>query len=358
MQTTQPSIDEATLNEFVMKTVGDMSSTALAATVMLGEKLGLYKALAGAGPLTAAALADRTDTNERLITEWLNAQAAGGYLKCDPQAGTYELPAEHAMVLANEDSPVFLAGGFDVLGAMWAGDEEIASGFKSGKGRGWKDQPERLFRGTERFFRPGYRTYLTSAWLPALDGVVEKLERGAKVADVGCGHGASTIAMAETYPKSTFYGFDYHDGSIKTARKRAEAAGMGERIKFEAKDARSYAGIDFDLICFFDCLHDMGDPVGAAKHAKTALKDDGTVLLVEPMAGNSLAENLQSPIAPMFYAASTFLCVSNAVNQGGSVALGAQAGEEQLRRVFEEAGFTRFRRATETPFNLVLEARP
>jgi SAM-dependent methyltransferase len=325
---------------------------------MLGEKLGFYRAMAGAGAMTAQQLADRTNTNARLVQEWLNAQAAGGYLSCDPEAGTYELPAEHAMVLANEDSPVFLAGGFDVLGAMWASDDRVAEGFRSGKGLGWKDQHQRLFGGTERFFRPGYRTYLTTSWIPALEGVVEKLEAGAKVADVGCGHGASTIVMAETYPKSTFYGFDYHDDSIKTAKKRADAAGIADRIRFETKDARSYPGVDFDLICFFDCLHDMGDPVGAARHALQALKEDGTVLLVEPMAGDGLAETLKSPTAPLFYSASTFLCTANALSQGGTPVLGAQAGEAQLRRVFEEAGFSRFRRATETPFNLVLEARP
>lgn len=354
----QPAIDEGKLEQFVMKTVGDMSATALAATVMLGEKLGLYKAMAGAGPLSASDVATRANTNERLTTEWLNAQSAGGYLVCDPSAATYELPAEHAMVLANEDSPVFLAGGFDVLGAMWAGDNEVADGFKNGKGVAWKDQPERLFKGTERFFRPGYRTYLTTAWLPALDGVVGKLEAGAKVADVGCGHGASTIVMAETYPNSTFYGFDYHDGSIRTAQERATAAGVDGRITFETTDAQSYPGDDFDLICFFDCLHDMGDPVSAAKHARSALKDDGTVLLVEPMAGDSLEENLQSPIAPLFYSASTFLCVANSMSQGGAPVLGAQAGQAQLAKVLGEAGFNRFRRATETPFNLVLEARP
>jgi 2-polyprenyl-3-methyl-5-hydroxy-6-metoxy-1,4-benzoquinol methylase len=355
---TQTPVDEGKLEAFVMKTVGDMTGAALAATVMLGEKLGFYRALAGAGPLTAAQLADRTDTNERLVTEWLNAQAAGGYLKCDPEAGTYELPAEHAMVLADEDSPVFLAGGFDVLGAMWGSDDDLAEGYKSGKGLAWRDHDTRLFRGTERFFRPGYRAHLTTAWLPALDGVVEKLEHGAKVADVGCGHGASTIIMAQTYPKSEFHGFDYHDGSIKTAKQRAEDAGVTERIQFQTKDAKSFPGKKYDLICYFDCFHDMGDPAGVAKHARKAIKDDGTILLVEPMAADSLAENLKNPIAPMFYSASAFVCTANAVNQGGILALGAQAGEAQLRQVFEEAGFSQFRRATETPFNLILEVRP
>ena len=351
-------VDEAKLEAFVMKTVGDMTGAALAATVMLGERLGLYRALAGAGRLTPEQLADRTATNVRLIREWLNAQAAGGYLVCDVTSGTYELPAEHAAVLADENSPVFLAGGFDVLGAMWASDGRLAEGFRSGKGLAWRDHDERLFGGTERFFRPGYRSYLTTTWLPALEGVVTKLEQGAKVADVGCGHGASTIVMAETYPKSEFHGFDYHDGSIKTAKARAEEAGVADRIKFEAKEAHAFPGKKYDLICFFDCLHDMGDPIGVAKHARKALKDDGTVLLVEPNASDDLAENLRSPIAPMFYSASTFLCTANAVSQGGNPVLGAQAGEARLRQVFEEAGFSSFRRATETPFNLILEAKP
>jgi 2-polyprenyl-3-methyl-5-hydroxy-6-metoxy-1,4-benzoquinol methylase len=351
-------IDETKLEAFVMKTVGDMTGAAVAATVMLGERLGLYKALAGAGPLSAEQLADRTNTHARLIREWLNAQAAGGYVVCDPAAGTYELPAEHAAVLADENSPVFLAGGFDVLGSMWESDRRLSEGFRSGKGLAWRDHDERLFDGTERFFRPGYRTYLTTAWLPALEGVVTKLEHGAKVADVGCGHGASTIIMAETYPKSEFHGFDYHDGSIKVAKVRAEEAGVAARIKFEVKEAHSFPGKKYDLVCFFDCLHDMGDPIGVAKHTRKALKDDGTVLLVEPNAADDLADNLRSPIAPLFYAASTFVCTANAVSQGGNPILGAQAGEARLRQVFQEAGFSDLRRATETPFNLILEARP
>ena len=260
------------------------------------------------------------------------------------------------MALANEDSPVFIAGAFDVLAAMWVSDKELAEGFKNGKGLGWKDQAPRLFGGTERFFRPGYRTFLTTAWIPALEGVEAKLKSGAKVADVGCGHGASTVIMAQTYPNSKFFGFDYHDGSIKTAKERAKEAGVD--VKFETVPAKEYKEKDFDLICFFDCLHDMGDPIGAAKHALQALKPDGTVLLVEPMAADSLEDNLKSPIAPMFFSASTMLCCANAVNQGGDPVLGAQAGEKRLGDVFREAGFTRFRRATETPFNLVLEARP
>lgn len=357
MQTTQ-AIDEAKLGAFMMKAVGDMGAAAVCATILLGEKLGLYKALAGAGPVTPAMLAAKTGTNERLITEWLNAQAAGKYLDYDAAKGTYELPPEHAMALADDESPVFIAGAFDLLAAIWTADEELAKGFRNGKGMGWKDHNPRLFLGTERFFRPGYKAALTAAWIPALDGVEAKLQAGAKVADVGCGHGASTVIMAQAYPNSRFFGFDYHKGSIETAEKRGKEAGINDRVEWKADDAKSYKEKDFDLICFFDCLHDMGDPIGAAKHALQALKPDGTVLLVEPMAANSIAENLASPISPMFYAASTFLCTPNAVNQGGEPALGAQAGEANLGKVLKDAGFTRFRRATETPFNLVLEARP
>lgn len=354
MTTEATAIDQGKLQAFMMKAVGDMGAAATCATILLGEKLGLYRALAGAGPVTAAQLADKTKTNERLIQEWLNAQAASGYVTYAD--GKYELPAEHAMALADEESPMFIAGAFDVLAAMFISDKELAEGFRNGKGLGWKDQAPRLFLGTERFFRPGYKSFLTAAWIPALDGVEARLQAGAKVADVGCGHGASTVIMAQTYPNSKFYGFDYHEGSIKTAKERAKDAGVD--VKFETVDAKSYKEKDLDLICFFDCLHDMGDPVGAARHALQALKPDGTVLLIEPMAADTLEQNLMSPIAPMFFSASTMLCTANAVNQGGEPVLGAQAGEKKLGDVFRQAGFTRFRRATETPFNLVLEARP
>jgi len=350
------TIDEQKLQTFMMKAVGDMGAAATCATILLGEKLGLYRAMAGAGPLTPAQLSQMTNTNERLVREWLNAQAAAGYVAYNNDA--YELPAEHAMALADEESPVFIAGAFDVLAAMFASDDKLVEGFRNGKGLGWNQQAPRLFLGTERFFRPGYKTFLTTAWIPALEGVEEKLKAGAKVADVGCGHGASTVVMAQAYPKSEFYGFDYHGGSINTAKQRAKAAGIDDRVKFDVVDAKGYGEKDFDLVCFFDCLHDMGDPIGAAKHARQALKPDGTILLVEPMAADTLEENLKSPIAPMFFAASTMVCTANAVNQGGEPALGAQAGEKQLGDVFRQAGFTRFRRATETPFNLVLEARP
>jgi SAM-dependent methyltransferase len=260
-------------------------------------------------------------------------------------------------VLADENSPAFIAGIFDTVAALWRADGRLAAGFRDGSGMGWHEHDARLFVGTERFFRPGYRTNLVSSWIPTLDGVDEKLQRGASVADVGCGHGASTIIMAQAYPLCRFRGFDYHEESIKTARQRAEAAGVADRVTFEVAPAQSFPGEDYDLVCFFDCLHDMGDPVGAARRARQALKPDGTVLLVEPMAQDRLEDNL-NPVAAMFYGASTFLCVANAVNQGGKAALGAQAGEARLREVFTQAGFSKFRRATETPFNLVLEAKP
>ncbi len=356
MTSSAQTIDEGKLQAFMVKAVGDMGAAATCATILLGEKLGLYRAMASAGPLTPAQLSQKTRTNERLVHEWLNAQAAAGYLVYNN--GAYELPAEHAMALADEDSPVFIAGAFDVLAAMFASDDKLAEGFRNGKGLGWNQQAPRLFLGTERFFRPGYKTFLTTAWIPALDGVDGKLKEGAKVADVGCGHGASTVVMAQAYPKSKFYGFDYHEGSIKTAKERAKAAGVDDRVIFHVAEAKSYQEKDFDLICFFDCLHDMGDPIGAAKHARQALKPGGTILLLEPIAADTLEESLKSPTAPMFFAASTMVCTPNAVNQGGEPALGAQAGEKRLSDVFRQAGFTRFRRATETPFNLVLEARP
>jgi SAM-dependent methyltransferase len=357
MQTQDSLVDEEKLQSFVMKLVGDMSAAVSVATVALGEKMGLYRAMHGAGPVTADKLAEKTGASQRLVQEWLNAQAAAGYITYDSASRSYELPAENAMALADENSPVFLAGGMDVVAAMYRADDRIADGMRSGKGMGWHEHDPRLFVGTERFFRPGYRSFLTSQWIPALDGVESRLQQGAKVADVGCGLGASTIIMAQAYPNSSFHGYDYHDGSIQLARERAKEAGISSNVKFDKANAKGYPGSDYDLICFFDCLHDMGDPVGAARHARAALKDDGAVLLVEPMAQDSLDGNLH-PLGAMFYGASTFLCTPNAVNQGGTPALGAQAGEAALRRVFEEAGFTRFRRATETPFNLVLEARP
>jgi ubiquinone/menaquinone biosynthesis C-methylase UbiE len=353
----QATMNEQKLNEFVMKMVGDMSASITMASVLFGEKMGFYRALNGAGPTTPATLAEKTGTNQRLVQEWLNSQAASGYLDYDAANATYELSAEHAMALAVEDSPVFLAGGLDVLSACWRSDEKLSEGFKKGTGMGWHEHDPRLFLGTERFFRPGYQAALLPAWIPALEGVQAKLEAGAKVADVGCGHGASTVIMAKAFPNSKFIGYDYHDGSIKTAKDRAKHADAKKNTKFEKASATEYKEGEFDLICFFDCLHDMGDPIGAATHARHALKPDGTVLLVEPMAQDTVEGNI-NPLGALFYGASTFLCTPNAVNQGGEPALGAQAGEARLKKVFQQAGFTRFRRATETPFNLILEARP
>jgi SAM-dependent methyltransferase len=357
MQTQEKAIDQERLQEFQLKAVNDVGAAITCANALLGEKLGLYRAMAGAGPMEPAELAWKTRTNQRLVQEWLQGQAASGYVAYDPDRGTFELPPEHAAVLADDESPAFIAGVFDSLSAIWRADERLAQGFRDGTGMGWHEHAPRLFVGTERFFRPGYREYLTSSWIPALAGVEQKLANGAKVADVGCGHGASTVIMAMKYPDSKFYGFDYHAASIETARERAAGAGLDSRVTFETADAQTFPGGEFDLVCFFDCLHDMGDPVGAARRALEALKPDGTVLLVEPMAGDALQDNL-NPVGSLFYGASTFLCVANGVNQGGESVLGAQAGEARLREVFTKAGFTRFRRATETPFNLVLEAKP
>lgn len=354
---TTQTLDEAKLEEFMGKVVGDMGAGAALALNYIGEQLGLYKELASGGKLSAVQLAQRTGTNERLVREWANAQAASGYVTYDSAAETYELPLEHAFALADSDSPVFLGGAWHVLAAMWADADKLADAFRDGKGFGWNQHDKRLFLGTERFFRPGYRANLTATWIPALEGVVEKLERGAKVADIGCGHGASTVVMADAYPNSAFYGFDYHGESIDIATQRARDEGLSDRITFKRASAKDYPGNDYDLICFFDCLHDMGDPVGASKHARQALKPDGTVLLVEPMAGNNIEDNM-NPVGRLFYAASTMICTPASQAQEVGLALGAQAGEERLREVFKEAGFSAFRRASETPFNIVLEAKP
>jgi 2-polyprenyl-3-methyl-5-hydroxy-6-metoxy-1,4-benzoquinol methylase len=354
---TQMAIDEDKLMAFMGQAVTDMSATVSVALMAIGDKLGLYKAMAGSGPLTPADIAERTNTNERYVREWLNNQVAGGYITYDPARSTYELEEEQAFALADEDSPVFIGGAFDVVGACWAAEEQIAEAFRTGEGMGWHEHHPRLFGGTERFFRPGYRANLTSSWIPALEGVEPKLQKGAKVADVGCGHGASTVIMAAAYPNSRFLGSDYHQQSIEAARGRATDAGVGDRVDFEVATAKDHSGEDLDLVCYFDCLHDMGDPVGAARHARQTLKSDGTVMLVEPFANDNVEDNV-NPVGRMFYGASTFLCTPASLSQEVGLALGAQAGEARLREVFTEAGFSSFRRATETPFNLVLEAKP
>jgi SAM-dependent methyltransferase len=347
-------MNETKLHEFMGKLVNDMGGAAMIASVIVGEELGLYRAMADGKALTPDEVAAKTGCNARLVKEWLSAQAASGYIEHADEK--FRLPPEQAMALANEDSPAYVAGGASVLATMYLDKDKIVKAMRGDGALAWGDHHPCMFSGTEKFFRPGYRANLVSGWLPALDGVVPKLEQGAKVADVGCGHGASTVVMALAYPKTRFFGFDYHQPSIDTAAQRAKEAGVNDRVKFAQASAKSYAEKDFDLVCFFDCLHDMGDPVGAARHAYQALKPDGAVLLVEPFANDKLEQNL-TPVGRMFYAASTFICTPNSLSQEVRLGLGAQAGEARLRGVFQEAGFTRFRRATETPFNLVLEAR-
>lgn len=349
--------DPEKLNAFMGKMVGDMGAAMSAALVILGERLGLYKALQAHGPVTSIELADASRLNERLIREWLAAQAAAEYVTYDARTGRFSLSPEQAMVFADEESPVFMAGGFLLLAAVYKDEPKVAKAFQSGLGLGWHEHDVCLFRGTERFFRPGYNANLVSNWIPALEGVEAKLKAGAKVADVGCGHGASTILMAQAYPNSRFTGFDYHAPSIDRARGAAAAAGVSDRIDFQVASAQDYPGEGYDLVCIFDALHDMGDPVGAAAHIRRSLAPDGTWLLVEPFAHDNMADNL-NPIGRMFYSASTMVCTPASQSQEVGLALGAQAGEARLRQVVEDAGFTRFRRATETPFNLVLEVRP
>jgi SAM-dependent methyltransferase len=347
-------MNEAKLQEFMGKLVVDMGGAALMANVIVGEELGLYRAMADGAPVTPEELARRTGCHARLLREWLSAQAASGYV--EHESGHFRLPPEQALALANEDSPVYVAGGAVVLASLYLDKDKIKAAMRGDGALSWADHHPCLFHGTERFFRPGYRANLVANWLPALDGVVPRLEQGAKVADIGCGHGASTVILAQAFPKSTFHGFDFHEPSIEQARGRAADAGVERRVSFAKASAQEFPGSDFDLVCFFDCLHDMGDPVGAARQAHAALKPGGTVLLVEPFAGDSLEENL-NPVGRLFYAASTCICTPNSLSQKVGLGLGAQAGEKRLREVFMEAGFSRFRRATETPFNLVLEAR-
>ena len=352
-----PAPDDAKLNTFVARMLGDMGATLSAALVVVGDKLGLYKALADAGPMNAATLARRTGTHERYVREWLAAQAASGYVAYDDSAETFRLEPEQAMVFANEGSPAFLAGFFEIAEAAFRAVPKVVDGFRSGRGVGWHEHHRCLFCGTERFFRTSYLHHLVGEWLPALDGVVDKLQRGATVADVGCGHGASTILMAKAFPNARIIGFDYHSPSIEQARQAAEAAGVAGQVTFEVAAAKDFPARDYDLVTFFDCLHDMGDPVGAAAHVRSALKPDGTWLIVEPFAHDRLVENL-NPVGRIYYAASTMICTPASLSQEVGLALGAQAGELRLRDVVTSGGFKRFRRATETPFNLILEARP
>ncbi len=355
--TAPPTIDHDKLMAFVFRAVDEVGATLNAALVVMGDKLGLYRALAGAGALTSGELAGRAGVAERYVREWLNAQAAGGYVEYDPAEGRYTLPAEQAMALTDEDSPAYLPGFFQVALGSVLDSPRITEVARSGAGFGWHEHSHDVFEGCERFFRPGYNANLVPSWLPALDGVVEKLERGATVADVGCGHGASTILMAKTFPRSTLVGSDYHAGSIETARERAREAGLTERIRFETAPASGFPGAGYDLVTMFDCLHDMGDPVGAARHVRSSLAPDGTWMIVEPAAGDRVEDNL-NPVGRAYYGFSTLLCTPSSLAQEVGLALGAQAGEAKIREVVTAGGFTRFRRGAETPFNIVYEARP
>jgi 2-polyprenyl-3-methyl-5-hydroxy-6-metoxy-1,4-benzoquinol methylase len=350
------AVNEERLNQLLGRFVADFGAAFHAGLVVIGESLGLYKALAE-GPLTSAELAERTNTHERYVREWLNSQAAGGYVEYDADAGRYSLSEEQAFALADERSPAYLPGAFLLAVSALRAVPQITERFRTGEGFGWHEHDRGLFRGTELFFRPGYAANLISSWIPSLDGVEAKLKAGAKVADVGCGLGASTILMAEAYPASTFVGYDYHDGSIELARKRAEEAGVGDRVRFEVARAKDYPGGGYDFVAFFDCLHDMGDPRGAAAHVRETLAPDGTWMIVEPFAGDRVEDNL-NPVGRIYYSASTLLCTPASLSQEVGLALGAQAGEARLREVVTGGGFGRFRRATETPFNIVYEAKP
>jgi ubiquinone/menaquinone biosynthesis C-methylase UbiE len=350
------AINEDKLNEFLGKFVTDLGATAAAGNVVVGHRLGLYKALSEA-PATADELARRTETNPRYVAEWLRGQAAGGYVEYDASDDSYSMTEEQSFALANPDGAIYAPGAFVLaLGALKANDR-ITEAFKTGEGMGWHEHDEDVFVGCEQFFRPGYIANLVPAWIPALEGVDAKLRAGATVADLGCGLGASTVLLAQEYPNSTFTGSDYHERSIELARKRAADAGVADRTQFEVASATTFSGTGYDLVATFDCLHDMGDPLATAKHVRQAIAPDGTWLVVEPAAGDTVSDNL-NPVGRVYYNFSTQLCIPNALSQTGGFALGAQAGESAIRRVVTDAGFTRFRRATETPFNLVYEVRP
>ena len=349
-------IDQAKLEKFMGQALGELGAGMNAALVIIGDKLGLYKAMTGAGPMTSAELAQKTGTTERYVREWLCAQAAGGFVTYDTATGRFTLPDEQAFALAVEDSPAFLPGAYQVVASVFKDEPRITDAFRTGAGVGWHEHCADLFQGTERFFRPGYAAHLVSSWIPALKGVEAKLKAGARVADVGCGHGASTILMAKAYPKSQFVGFDYHAPSIESAWKAAEEAGISDHVGFQVAWAKEFPGKGYDLVAFFDCLHDMGDPAGAAGHVRETLAPDGTWMIVEPFAHDRVEQNL-NPVGRMFYSASTMVCTPASRAQEVGLALGAQAGERRLREVVMQGGFKTFRRAMETPFNLVFEAR-
>ena len=363
MTSTGPSLslpsppDIAKLHAFMGQAVSDMGAALHAVLVLLGDRLGLYKAMADGQPISPAELAQRTSTSERYVREWLNANAASGYVLYAPETQTYTLPPEQAMALAVEHSPAFIPGAFQIISACFQDADRLEQAFRTGAGIGWHEHHHELFHGTERFFRSGYLAHLTASWIPALDGVAAKLERGGKVADVGCGLGASTILMARAYPNSEFFGFDYHTESIELARAAAQREGLADRIHFAVAPAKDYPGKDYDLVTVFDCLHDLGDPIGAAAHVRSTLKPGGSWMIVEPFANNTPEAN-HNPVGRVFYSASTMLCVPASLSQEVGAALGAQAGEQRLSDVILTAGFRIVRRAAETPFNLVLEAKP
>jgi SAM-dependent methyltransferase len=356
--TEQPTeIDTDKLMGFVFKAVDEVGATLNTALVVMGDRLGLYRAMASAGPLTPAELAQRTGAAERYVREWLNQQAAGGYIDYDADSGHYVLPAEHALALTDESCPAYLPGFFQIALGSVLDAPRVTQAARTGEGIGWHAHGPDVFEGCERFFRTMYNAHLVAEWLPALDGVAAKLSRGAAVADVGCGHGASTILMAQAFPASTFAGSDYHEGSIATARQRAADAGVSDRVRFEVAPASLYSGTGYDLVTTFDCLHDMGDPVGAARHVRQSLSADGTWMIVEPAAGDRTEDNF-NPVGRAFYGFSTLLCTPASLSQDVGLALGAQAGEARIRDVVTTAGLTRFRRAAQTPFNIVYEAKP
>jgi 2-polyprenyl-3-methyl-5-hydroxy-6-metoxy-1,4-benzoquinol methylase len=350
-------LDHDKLMQFVFRAVDEVGATLNTALVVLGDKLGLYRALAGAGWLTSGELAQRTGTSERYVREWLGNQAAGGFVAYDPEGGRYSLPPEQTVALTDTDSPAYLPGFFEIALGSVLDSPRIIEAATRGSGVGWHEHSHEVHEGCERFFRPGYNAHLIAEWLPALDGVVAKLERGARVADVGCGHGASTVLMAGAYPHSQFVGSDYHQGSVETATARAAEAGVSDRVEFRAESAQEFSGDGYDLVTMFDCLHDMGDPVGAARHVRQMLAPDGTWMIVEPRAGDRVEDNF-NPVGRAYYGFSTLLCTPASLSQEVGLALGAQAGEARIREVVLAGGFSSFKRVAETPFNLVYEARP